>query len=167
MSAVRALRAAREAGVRVGVDGDALTLEADAAPPATVLDLLACHKAGVVALLRRESNGWSGADWHRLFDARRTCAEVDRGLPRAAAEAYAFACCVAEWLGRNPPGSPPGRCLHCGGCERPDATLLPFGTEGSGHAWLHSRCWRSWQSGRTAEAVAALATVGFRRRTSP
>ena len=33
MSAVQALKAARDAGVRIGVDGDALTLDADAAPP--------------------------------------------------------------------------------------------------------------------------------------
>lgn len=161
MSAVRALRAAREAGVRVGVDGDALTLEADAAPPPAVLDLLACHKAGVVALLRRENDGWSGADWHALFDARRTYAEVDCGLPRAAAEARAFACCVAEWLNRNPVRSPPGRCIHCGGSEQTREAMLPFGAAQTGHAWLHLRCWGSWHTGRKAEAIAALSTHGI------
>ena len=40
MSAVQALKAARDAGVRIGVDGDALTLDAAAAPPAAVLALL-------------------------------------------------------------------------------------------------------------------------------
>ena len=38
----------------------------------------------------------------------------DGGLPRASAEARVFACCVAEWLNRNPVRSPPGRCLGCG-----------------------------------------------------
>ena len=33
MSAIQALKAARDAGVRIGVDGDALTLDANAAPP--------------------------------------------------------------------------------------------------------------------------------------
>jgi hypothetical protein len=51
MSAAQALKAAREAGVRVGVDGDALTLDADAAPPPAVLELLSRHKPGVIALL--------------------------------------------------------------------------------------------------------------------
>ena len=34
--------------------------------------------------------------------------------------------------------------------------LLPFGTETSGHAWLHSRCWGSWHGRRKAEAVSVL-----------
>ena len=41
MSAVHALKLARAAGVRIGIEGDALTLDADAAPPSAVLDLLA------------------------------------------------------------------------------------------------------------------------------
>ena len=40
MSAVHALKLARAAGVRIGIEGDALTLDADAAPPSAVLDLL-------------------------------------------------------------------------------------------------------------------------------
>jgi hypothetical protein len=57
MSALHALNAARDAGVRIGVDGDALTLDADAAPPEAVLDLLSHHKAEVIALLRTGSGG--------------------------------------------------------------------------------------------------------------
>lgn len=87
MSAFQALKAAREAGVRIGMDGDALTLDADAAPPAAVLDLLSRHKAGVVALLRIGSDGWSGEDWQTLFEERggnrrvrwRAAARVRRG----------------------------------------------------------------------------------------
>ena len=52
MSAVHALTAARAVGVRLGIDGEALTLEADAAPPPGVIDLPARHKIGVMALLR-------------------------------------------------------------------------------------------------------------------
>ena len=115
MSAVQALKAARGAGVRVRIDGDALTLGADAAPPSAVLDLLSRHKAGVVALLRKGSDGWSGEDWRTFFDERAGIAEFDGGLPRHKAEARAFACCVAEWLNRNPMRSPPGRCVGCGG----------------------------------------------------
>ena len=101
MSAAEALKAARAAGVRIGIDGDDLALDADAAPPAAVLDLLSRHKAGVVALLRPGGDGWSAEDWQAFFDERAGIAEFDGGLPRAEAEARAFACCVVEWLNRN------------------------------------------------------------------
>jgi hypothetical protein len=52
MSAIEALKAARAAGIRLGIDGKDLTLEAAAAPPPGVLHLLSLHKAGIVALLR-------------------------------------------------------------------------------------------------------------------
>jgi hypothetical protein len=48
MSAADALKAARAAGMKLGVDGEALMLEAATAPPPTVLDLLTsatCRKA--------------------------------------------------------------------------------------------------------------------------
>jgi hypothetical protein len=156
VSAFRALKAARDAGIRIVIDGDAITLDADAAPPAAVLDRLSRHKAGVVALLRTGSDGWSGEDWLAFFYERAGIAEFDGGLPRALAEARAFACCVAEWLNRNPARSTPGRCLVCGEAEHPHDALLPFGTEPTGHAWLHSRCWPAWHVSRKAEAVAAL-----------
>lgn len=167
MSAFQALKAARDAGIRIVIDGDAITLDADAAPPAAVLNLLSRHKAGVVALLRTGSDGWSGEDWRCLFDERAGIAEFDGGLPRASAEARTFACCVAEWLNRNPVRSPPGRCLGCGGCEHAHDKLLRFGTEQTGPAWLHSRCWPAWRASRKVEAVAALSTFGICMRTSP
>jgi hypothetical protein len=54
MSASAALKAARAAGIRLGTDGVDLLLEADAAPPLAVLDLLSRHKAAVIALLRNQ-----------------------------------------------------------------------------------------------------------------
>jgi len=153
------MKAARDAGIRIAIDGDALTLDADVAPPADVLHLLSRHKAGVVALLRIGSDGWSGEDWLAFFDERAGIAEFDGGLPRASAEARAFACCVAEWLKRNPARSPPGRCLGCGGDGHAPDALMPFGTEPTGHAWLHSRCWEAWHASRKAEAVSALSTL--------
>ena len=78
-------------------------------------------------------------------------------MPRREAEAHAFACCVVEWLNRNPARSLPGRCLGCGQADLAQDPLLPFGTESSGHAWLHSRCWPAWHVRRKAESVAALA----------
>lgn len=158
MSAVQALNIARAAGVRIGIDGDALTLDADTAPPPKVLELLAHHKAQVVALLRPGRDGWTGEDWQTFFDERAGIAEFDGGLPRDQAEARAFACSVAEWLNRNPVRSPPGRCLVCGDIEHPDHPLLPFSTDATGRACLHSGCWPAWHSSRNAEAVAALST---------
>jgi hypothetical protein len=157
MNAVQALKAARGAGIRLRIDGDALTLEAAAAPPASLLDLLSLHKDGIVALLR----GWSGEDWLAFFDERAGIAEFDGGLPRAEAEARALACCVVEWLNRNPVRSHPRRCLGCGEAEHAHDPLLPFGTESSGHAWLHSGCSSAWHSARKADALAALAATGI------
>lgn len=158
MSAVHALKLARAAGVRIGIDGDTVTLDADDAPPSAVLDLLVRHKAQVIALLRPGGDGWSGEDWRAFFDKRAGIAEFDGGLPRDQAEARAFDCCVAEWLNRNPMRSPPGRCLGCGETEHGHDPLLPFGTKPTGHAWLHSRCWPAWRERRKAEAIAALST---------
>jgi hypothetical protein len=161
VSAVQALKAARAAGVRLGIDGEALTLEAAAAPPPDVLDLLARHKTCVMALLRMGRDGWSGEDWQAFFDERAGIAEFEGELPREQAEARAFACCVAEWLNRNPVRSPPDRCLHCRKAEHAHDPLLPFGTESAGHAWLHSHCWSAWHAARQAEAVAALEAMGI------
>jgi hypothetical protein len=52
VNGAEALRAARDAGVVVGVDGDDLILEASAPPPAAILDSLSHHKPEVLALLR-------------------------------------------------------------------------------------------------------------------
>jgi hypothetical protein len=161
MSAGEALKAARAAGIRLEIDGDALTLEAVIAPPPAVLDLLARHKVSIVALLREGKDGWSGEDWLAYFDERAGIADFDGGLARDQAEVRAIACCVAEWLNRNPARSPPGRCLGCGGSEHAHDKLLPFGTEQTGHAWLHSRCWPAWYAARTGEAIAALAAMGI------
>ena len=161
MSAVEALKAARAAGVELALDGDDLVLEAASAPPAAVLDALSRHKAEIVALLRPGRDGWSAEDWQVFFDERAGIVEFDGGLPRAEAEAQAFACCVVEWLNRNPERSPAGRCLGCGDREHAHDPLLPYGVEPTGHAWLHSRCWPAWYEARKAKAVSALAAMGI------
>jgi hypothetical protein len=165
MSAVRALNTARAVGIRLRVDGDDLELSADAPPPEAILDLLVNHKADILRLLRPSLDGWSAEDWQAFFDERAAICAFDGGLPRAEAEARAFACCVAEWLNRNPMPSAPCRCLGCGGRERPCDPLMPFGTDTSGHAWLHRACWPSWHRAREFEAIAALASMGIRART--
>ncbi|MEC5325219.1 MULTISPECIES: hypothetical protein [unclassified Aurantimonas] len=165
MSAAQALKAARAAGIEIALDGDALVLAAPTAPPPAVLDLLAYHKAGIVALLRPGDDGWSAEDWRAFYDERAGIAEFDGGLLRDHAEANAFACCIAEWLNRNPVRSPPGHCLRCGGPEQPHDPLLPFGTEATGHPWLHHRCWSAWNARRKNKAAAALAAIGIRERS--
>ncbi len=57
MSAVEALRAARAAGVQLGVDGDSLVLEASVPPPPAVLDALSRHKAETIAFLTFGAGG--------------------------------------------------------------------------------------------------------------
>jgi len=161
MRAVEALKAARAAGVHLGVDGDALVLDAASAPPAAVLDALSRHKAEIVALLRPDHDGWSAEDWQAYFDERAGIVEFDGGVPRLEAEAYAFECCVVEWLNRHPVPSDPGRCAWCGKAESLGAVVLPFGTEPGTHCGFtpnagprgttlaairprkHSRCWAS------------------------
>ena len=161
MSAALALKTARAVGIRVRVGGDDLELEASAPPPPAVLDLLSRHKADLLKLLRLANDGWSTKDWQVFFDERAGIAQFDSGLSRAAAERRAFGCCVAEWLNRNPTPSAPERCAACGGGERLCDPLLPFGTDTSGHAWLHRACWATWHQAREAEAIAVLASMGL------
>ena len=159
MSAVAALKAARAAGVHLGIDGDHLVLKAASAPPTAVLDALSRHKAEIVALLRLGRDGWSAEDWQVYFDERAGIAEFDGRLSRAEAEARAFECCLSEWLNRNPVCSSPGHCLECGGREHEWDKLLPYGNEPAGHAWLHSRCCETWHAKREAKAVATLSPI--------
>lgn len=161
MSAAEALKAARAAGIQLGLDGDDLVLNAASAPPAAVLDALSLHKAEIMVLLRPAEDGWSAEDWQVFFDERAGFLEFDGGLPHAEAEAQAFACCVFEWLNRNPAHSPAGRCLGCGGREHTHDPLLPYGTEPNDHVWLHSRCWLAWYETGKAQAVARLVALGL------
>ena len=62
MSAAATLRAARDAGIDLHVDGVDLVLEAIAPPPASVLDLLTGHKADLIMLLQPGDDGWLDED---------------------------------------------------------------------------------------------------------
>ncbi len=57
MSAVETLSAAQAAGVRVGLDGTDLLIEADCAPPPELLDALGRDKSEILALLRTRNRG--------------------------------------------------------------------------------------------------------------
>jgi hypothetical protein len=105
--------------------------------------------------------GWSADDWRIFFDERAGIAEYDGGLPRAEAEARSFACCVTEWINRNPTPSTPGRCQTCGGGQRSCDPLLRFGIDAIGHAGVHRACWSEWYQAREIEAIAALASMGL------
>jgi hypothetical protein len=161
MSAADALKAARDAGIRLRVDGDGLLLEASAPPSAVVLDLLLRHKAGIIPLLHGKGDGWSAEDWQAFFDERAGIAQFADSLPKAHAEAMALRCCIIEWLNRNPVKSTFGRCLSCGRGEHPNDPLLPFGADPGGHAWLHGACWPAWYRSRETEARAALSSMGI------
>jgi hypothetical protein len=56
MSAAQALTAARAAGIRLGIDGVSIVLEADYPPPPQVLDMLRAHKPEIIDTLRAERN---------------------------------------------------------------------------------------------------------------
>ena len=99
-TAQQALSVARAAGVLVHLDGEDLVLEASAAPPADVLNLLSRHKFGIVTLLRPNRDSWSAEDWHAFFHERAGIAEFYGGLPCAEAEGQAFESRVIEWLNR-------------------------------------------------------------------
>jgi hypothetical protein len=159
MSAAAVLRAARAAGVKLAIDGDDLLLDAATMPPASVVDALRRHKAEVVAILRSGRGGWSAEDWRLFFEERAGIAEFDGGLPRTEADARALACCIAEWLNRNPTPSAPGRCAWC--CRADSRVVLPYGTEPGTHIWLHAECWPAWQDTRRSQAREALARIGI------
>jgi hypothetical protein len=161
MNAAEALQAARAAGIQVKIDGADLLLKASTPPPPAVLDGLSQHKARILSLLRPAKIEWAAEDWRAFFDERAAIVEFDGGLSRAQANAQALEYCVIEWLNRNPAQSVPGSCLGCGGGNRRDDPLLPFGTETSGHVWLHGTCWPGWHQLRRAEAIAALRAIGI------
>jgi hypothetical protein len=161
VKALQIIDAARGLGVTLSIDGDSLLLRSDLPRPQEVLDALSRHKSEIVSFLQTDRSGWSAQDWRAFFDERAAIAGFDGGLPRHEAEAGAFRACVVEWLSRNPVRSEEDRCSWCGGRERGDNGLLPFGADGAGHAWLHSACWRPWHEHRQAQAVDFLRAIGF------
>jgi hypothetical protein len=163
--AMKALEAARAAGVMVRIEGNDLILRAPARPVPAVLHALSRYKAEIIALMQQESQWWSVEDWRAFFNERAGIAEFDGGRPRAEAEAQAFTCCVVEWLNRNSVRSSPERCFACGDSEHAHDPVLPYGVEPAGYCWLHSRRWPAWSGTRESEAVAALAAMAARGKS--
>lgn len=161
MSAAEILREARMAGIDLGLEGDDLTLQAQAPPPADLLQRLARHKPEIIALLRPGWDGWSAEDWQVFFDERAGIAEFDGSLTRREAEVRAFECCLVEWLNRTFECSLPGQCRACGGGDHARDVLVSHSIERTGQVWLHSRCWPAWCEGRKADAAEALKAMGI------
>ena len=165
MSAAKAVMEARAAGIKLGVEGNDLVLEAASPPPDSVLRALCDHKAGIIDLLRPSDEGWSAQDWHVYFDERAGVAEFHGGQTRDQAEATAFECCIVEWLNRHLCRSNPSTCAACSAPDRSGSTVVPFGTEGHGHTWLHPECWEQWHQERRERATGTLAAIGVRGPT--
>src|SRR5262245_56247746 len=161
MTAAQAITAAWAAGVRVSIEGGDLMLQAEDAPPATVIDALARHKSEIVALLRPGRDGWTAEHWHSFFHRWTRIAKDIGGLSESEAKLSAFMCCITEWLNRHPARQATIRCLLCGESDRLGDPLLPFGTADRGHSWLHFVCWPEWHGHRRTEAAAALARMGI------
>ena len=95
MSALRALDAARAAGVEVRLDGKDLVVSAASEPPNDVLDMLRRHKRSIMGILQQRyiaglpqpARPWDPEDWQALYDERAGIAEFDGGLSRPEAEA--------------------------------------------------------------------------------
>jgi hypothetical protein len=159
MNAAEILEVARNAHVRIYVDGDGLVVAAPLAPPTDLLAAMVEHKADLMALLRGVE--WSQDDWLAFYRERVAILKRDGRLPLAEADALAFQHCVVEWLNRKPVASGAGTCLVCGNGDGGHDVVLPFGVNPGGKAWLHSKCWGQWSKDRLAQAEAALAHMGI------
>lgn len=80
--------------------------------------------------------------------------------PEVPVETLTFENRIVDWQYRNPASSTPDRCLWCGQIESSGASIVPFGFEPGGHAWLHGECWPHWYRARRAEAAKALDANG-------
>jgi hypothetical protein len=163
MSAVEVLRLAHENGVRLGVAGSDLILDAVREPEPNVLEAIRRNKSEIVALLGAHHDERTAEDWKAFYDERAGIGEFDGGQSREQAEAMAFEHCVVEWLNRHPWRTDPGRCAACGEPDHEGHAVVPFGTESHGHAWLHPGCWEGWYEDRKAEAITALAAMGIEK----
>jgi hypothetical protein len=158
MIAARALKVARDAGVKVQAVGNDLQLEAASEPPSSVIEPLRHNKADIVTLLRSNPARWSPEEWRAYFDERAAIAEYDGRLCREDAEALAFASCVVKWLEGTFVSSPPGQCLNCGGIDPP---LQRYGAGMMARVYFHHHCGIAWRNARRSQAVAALKDFGI------
>jgi hypothetical protein len=120
-------------------------------------------KPAIQSALKVEAGDhWDGDDYRAFYD-QVTGTLLSEGLSKPKAEAFAFECCVTEWLNRTFEPSPPGRCIYCRRGERNGDALLPLGMESAGRAWLHGGCRDIWHANRRAKAFVALVNFGISR----
>jgi hypothetical protein len=125
------LELARRHGVRVALNDNNLSLEADTAPPAEVIAAFKAAKSAIVGELRLR----------QALDRQRR-EEVERRD-------------ITRWINKHFISSPPGRCIHCGGGPRAnDRFVLIF--VGSDRADVHASCHQTWLNERQAAARRAL-----------
>lgn len=161
MRAAETILMAEASGIRLGVEGADLILDADLEPPLDVVNAIRRHKAEIIELLAPPGDRWTAEDWRALFDERAGVAEFDGGQSRADAEVLAFEYCIVEWLNRHPERSDPDRCAWCEKPDRDGHAIVPFGTESNGHTWLHPECWPAWSACRRQAAMEALDNSGI------
>jgi hypothetical protein len=161
MSAVEALRMAQENGIRLGIAGADLILDAEQEPAPAVLEAIRRHKEGIVALLATDHDAWTAEDWQVFYDERAGIAEHSGGVSRDEAEPRAFEWCIHEWMEQHPEPSLPDRCAWCGEPDVTGTLVVPFGTQSHGHTWLHPECWETWFNDRKARAERALKALGI------
>lgn len=162
MSATKVLKLARSAGIRVGIDGDYLTLEAPVPPPAEVLELLERHKSEIVTLLIPRNDGWSSDDWLNFYEKQVLIFESAGMQSRVHAETSAFFVCIGEWSDRNPTRSQSRRCAQCGQFrEMMLPHLTDYSTKDPGYTWLHQGCSQAWHNAYRIKAVSALIEIGI------
>ena len=142
------IAAARAAGVTLSIDDDSLLLRSSRPPPQEVVEALSRHKSEVIDHLQSDRSGWTAEDWHVFFDERAAIAEFDGGLPRRRPRPALSR--AASSNGSTATRALAARSLpsRCGGEPTGPRPLLPFGIERTGHAWLHSRCWRPWHASK-------------------
>jgi hypothetical protein len=118
MSAVDALRMAQENGIRLGITGADLVLDAEREPAPAVLEAIRHNKEEIVALLVADQDAGTAEDWQVFFDERAGIAEHDGGMSRIDAEVAAYESCIVEWMNRNPASSDPDICAWCGQAKK-------------------------------------------------
>jgi hypothetical protein len=142
---------------------DGITAPDAALPRDQAVGEVKAPKAAIRSALKAEAGDHWVRDDYRAFCDQMTGTLLSEGLSKPKAEAFAFECCVLEWLNRTFEPSPPGRCVYCRRGERNGDVLLPLGKENAGRAWLHKGCRDVWHTNRRAKAFAALADFGISR----
>jgi hypothetical protein len=70
-------------------------------------------------------------------------------------EAEKIAAHAKEGTCKTSRSTDPTSCAWCGEGERSGAMIVPFGTEATGHTWLHDTCWPAWYAKRRNALPAA------------